>query len=330
MCGSVAYGLAQRPAGVLVAALLLGLGVGGNAAWFTMLAESVDDELRPVVFGANLMMVNIALGLGGLVGGIALQSSGPAGFRVLYVANALTFVLAAALLWRLREPGGTPANASTRARQLRGSEPGSRLAVLRTPGLVPVLALSVAAFLAGYSQLEVAVPGVMLKQGLGTVHVAAAFTVNTVVVVIGQFLLLPRLRHRPPLANVVGFALLWSLGWCALAAVTLSDMVALSTVLGSLCLGLFALGECLYAVTLPTMVNALATDANRGMVNGLYTMATSVGFFAGPLVSGQIFVVAGPRSLAVALAVGCGAIAAVAVIVGARASRAVALEPVYV
>jgi MFS family permease len=318
--GTFLYGVAREPRDILLAAFLLGVGVGGNSAWYTMLAESVTESQRSVLFGTHLMVINATLGLGGLIGGLVVHSGTPMSFRILYLANGATFILAGALMWAVSgtaELGDRADHTGTdRAdADLAGIEDSGRqfgfgyLAVLRTRGLWPLLLLALLAFLVGYSQLEVAVPGVMLSQGLGTMAVAITFAVNTAVVVLGQFFLLPRLHHRSQLSNVIGVALVWSVGWFALAAVTFAGTSAFSVVLGCLCLGLFAMGECLYGITMPTMINAVATNSNRGRVNGLYSLATSIGFFLGPILSGQLLVDAGPRVLAVALACACAAMA---------------------
>lgn len=333
--GSVTFGLATGPVWIMFAAALLGLGVGGNSAWFTILAESVPDDQRPVVFGANMMAINVALGLGGVLGGLAVVAGGPGAVRWLYLCNACTFLASGLLTWwaGARRADAAPDHAGLSTAAVRpgrastsgaGTGVGGYLDILRSPMTRGILLLALLAYAIGYSQLEIAVPAVLLGGAdADAFGLSAAFAANTAAVVLGQLVLLGRLRQRSASANSVAFAALWTVAWLVLLASGAVGGSIVPVVLGCLCMVIFGLGECFYGVSLPTLVNREARDDNRGRVNGLYTLMTSVGFVVGPLGSGQVLATFGPSALAATLA-GCGGLLVLALLVRIRRRRALA------
>jgi hypothetical protein len=69
-------------------------------------AEVAAPEELDRWFGLSRVLVNAGLGAGGLLGGLAATTLAIAGYQAIIVLNALSFVLAAGMLTRLRMPSG--------------------------------------------------------------------------------------------------------------------------------------------------------------------------------------------------------------------------------
>lgn len=350
MLGTLAYSIASTMPMIFTAAALLGLGLGGNAVWFTLLAESVPPGLRPRVFGLNLLAVNASIGLGGLISGLVVRGLSESSFRLLYVANALTFVAALALirsaipLVKAARPVAVPVSVHSGgveevAPATSGQEPaalhepaasdgpdatkassGSTYwALLRDRRLAPVLALVALSFTVGYSQLEGGIPAALVGGGhVSPTQLAIAFGVNTVAVIVSQMVLQSRLEKASARVNAMAIGLIWGLTWVCTAAALRADAGVPALLWLALGLVVFAVGECVFAVTVPVLVNSVVDDDSRGRANGLYSVMMSVGFFVGPLLAGQLLVEGSALVMAATLGGACFAVAVLAALVVPR------------
>ncbi|MFF7674954.1 MFS transporter [Actinacidiphila glaucinigra] len=311
--GLTGYAFADRSWHFLVSAALVGFGVGGSAAWNTLLADSAPDEKHPVVFSLNFTCVNASIGLGGLVGGAVVSAADPFSFRALYLADALSCLVAALLVARRGRHRSSAEAARTGA--AGSTPPGGRArtsyaVVLRSPAFVVVLVTGAGLFFTTYAQLEAGLPAFLTTDtALGADHLAVLFAVNTGGVIGTQVLLHQVLTRLHPAHAGAAAAALWSVSWLfVLGAGRAGDR---STQFALLITGmvLFAVAETFYAAGIPTLVNSLAPPGARGRFNAAYGMSTSTGYIAGPLAAGVL--VGGGRGPAfiTALAVACGLLA---------------------
>src|SRR3954452_22943130 len=75
----------------------------------SMIASVVPSGLRQRYFGLNFTLLNLGIGLGGIVGGLFVDIHHPRTFQVIYVADALSFLPAIYLLSvPLRHLSGRP------------------------------------------------------------------------------------------------------------------------------------------------------------------------------------------------------------------------------
>ena len=109
---------------------------------------------------------------------------------------------------------------------------------------------------------------------------------NTIVVIVTQLLLGELLQRRTPRQVATAAAVLWSGSWLFLAWAANVDSSAWALVCAAGAMTVFAVGEVCFATALPTLVNRFATDGRRGRYNGAYSIATSIGFIAGPAYAG--------------------------------------------
>jgi MFS family permease len=136
-------------------------------------------------------------------------------------------------------------------------------------------------FEAGFAAYTVDVAGVPAKS-LGW-----AFGANTAAIVLGQLVTLRLIKGRRRTSMLALCAAIWSLSWAVIAS---SDAVsgATSVLLVVVGLGLFGLGETLWAPVAPAIINDLATEELRGRYNALQGMTWTVAMIVGPALAGLL------------------------------------------
>ncbi|MFJ1749280.1 MFS transporter [Streptomyces sp. NPDC088116] len=308
--GTAGFALVTEVWGAVLAGLAYGLAHGAMlSVWNIVIAERTDGETRSTAFGLQFVALNAGVGLGGVLGGIFASTADPGRFQLLYVCDGLSFLVAGAVLvlaiGRQRDPvaaGKGSARASATGHRGYG-------VVLRDPGLLKVLALTVALMVVGYGQLESSIPGLVAVRGMDARIMAWAFVANTCCIVLIQFAAITRISRARPAALLAVTAATWAGCWLLLLLATVSERTALEAGLVIGALAVFAVGEALLAVALPTLVNNLAHDAVRGRYNGAYSAAMSAGLVMGPLLGGRLLADGHAWPLAVVL--GLGALACV-------------------
>ncbi|MFF0746740.1 MFS transporter [Streptomyces sp. NPDC004111] len=301
--GTASFALVTEAWGAVLAGLVYGLAYGAMlSVWNTAIARSTEGETRSTAFGLQFVGLNAGVGIGGVLGGLLASTADPARFQLLYFCDALSFVLAgAALVLALgRQPKETAAAAAE-----PGSGPRGYGVVLGDRALLKVLALTVVLMVVGYGQLESSIPGLVAVGGMDARIMAWAFVANTCCVVLIQFTAVTRISRTRPAVLLAGTSASWTGCWLLLLLATTSEGTAAQATLTIAALAVFAVGEALLAVALPTLVNTLADDRVRGRYNGAYSAAMSTGLVLGPLLGGWLLTGGQPWLLSVVLGAGC-------------------------
>ena len=281
----VAYTFVTSVPAALGAASLFA--VGGSAFWpagATLMAQLVGEKLRQRAFGVQFMVLNLGIGIGGLVAGIVVDTHDPGTFQALYLGDALTFVAYFAVVATLRGYGGPPVHDE-------GAAPpeGSYRDLLRDHALLRLVLVSLVMLACGYGAVEVGFPAFSTTQaGVSPRVVAFGYVGNTVLIVLGQLLVLRLLqgRSRSRLLALVG--VLWAASWVVLglAAVVPAGWAAVALVVVSP--SVFAVGETIWQPVAPAIVNDLAPDHLRGRYNAVGSLTWNVAGVAGPLLAGLL------------------------------------------
>ncbi|MFF2039448.1 MFS transporter [Kitasatospora sp. NPDC058170] len=307
--GLAGYAAAGQGWHFITAAAVVGLGLGGSAAWNTMLAGSAPSAQHPAIFSLSFTGANVSLGVGGLLGAAVAAGSSHLAFRGLYLADALSCLLVGAAFLRpalLRAAG--PAGGRPTAGP--GADGTSYAVVLRQPRFLLLLVLGGLLFCVSYAQLESGLPARLTSGlGIGPAALAVLFAVNTGGVLLGQVFLHKQLSAVRPARLVATAAALWAVSWAAIqAAGSVAGGTARFTVLLA-ALAVFAVGETCFAAGMPTLVNALAPADARGRFNAAYSMAISAGFILGPLTAGAVIGSGGGSGFIAGLSATCLALA---------------------
>jgi MFS family permease len=311
--GNLLLAFATTPWVAAVALVLVGINFGISfPAFNALIAAVVTGELRQQYFGINFALVNLGIGVGGIIGGLFANVDEPSTFTAIFVGDAVTGLIPMALLLGpLRHVHGRAVAPDD------GSVPPTvgYLAILREPAVRWLAALTFVGSFIGYGQHEAGVPGyARVAAEVSTRTVGLAFAVNTAVIVLLQFAVLKRISGRRRTRLLIVMAAIWGTSWLVLgiAGAFPGGTVAIAGVLAFM--GVFALGETLLQPTVPAMNNDLAADHTRGRYNAISAAAFQGGAVAGPVAAGFLLDHdLGPAYIGL-MVLGCLAIAGMALV----------------
>lgn len=312
IAGNTILAFATTPAVAALALVLIGFNFGVSwPAFNALIAAVVTGELRQQYFGINFALVNLGIGVGGIVGGLFANVDRPETFTAIFLGDAASGLIPLALLLRpLRHVHGR-ASAPT---EESGSAVGY-LAILKEPAVRWLTALTFVATFIGYGQLEAGVPGFARQAAeVSTRTVGLAFAVNTAVIVLLQFTVLSRIAGRLRTRVMIVMAAIWAASWLVLGVggVLPGGAVAIASVLGFM--AVFALGETFLQPTVPAMANDLASDHTRGRYNAISAGAFQGGAIVGPVAAGFLLDHDLTSTYIAMMVVGCAAIAVMALV----------------
>ncbi|HET8560623.1 MAG TPA: MFS transporter [Marmoricola sp.] len=299
---------------VQVAALGMVLsGIAFGVSWpasQTMIAHVVPSGIRQRYFGVNFTLLNLGIGIGGLIGGAYVDVHRLWTFQTIYLVDALSFLPGLYLLLvPLRHIAGRAEHD-----EQTDVRPSYR-EVLRLPAMPALLVLTFIASFVAYAQLNTGMPayaraiGKVSTQGLGV-----AFAANTLVIVLLQLVVLQRIEGRRRTRVMGVMAVIWAVAWLLMGASGMVPGTWGATLLIAGCASVFALGETLLQPTAPAMTNDIATDRLRGRANAISSAAFQLPMVLAPPASGWLIGHdLGPEYVGL-LVVGCAAVAAIAVL----------------
>lgn len=291
--------------------LALALFSSGNSATHpamtALLARLVEPARRQRAFGWQFMLINAALGTGGLIGGSMISLAELGSFQRLYALDAASFAANALVLASL--PRGTGLLGAGAAESSGSSAAGGSAAaggwrrVLADRAMRRYVVLSTLLLTFGYSQIETGFSAYAVDvAGVEPRVLGWAFGANTATIVLAQLTSLRYVdgRRRSAMLSLTGA--IWALSWAvvAVSALVPGPAAAICIVGG---LALFGLGETVLAPTAPALVNELAVEDLRGRYNALAGLTWTVSMMAGPAV-GALLIGTGHAGVWVAATVG--------------------------
>jgi len=269
----------------IVATTLMGVSGVTWPAFNAMVAAIVDGPLRQQYFGVNFALVNLGIGIGGIVSGFLTNVDRPGTFTAIFLADAAcALVPLGLLLWPLRHVAGRPEQAPDGRPAVAGA---GYLTILRKPAVLWITALTFLTSFVGYGQMEAGFPAFARQVSeVSTRTIGFAFAANTAVIVGMQFLVLRFIDGHRRTRVFLALVGLWSAAWLLLGATGLvaGTMAAAAGVI--VFHVLFGLGETMLQPTVPAMVNDLASDRDRGRFNAVSAGAFQIGAITAPVVAG--------------------------------------------
>lgn len=272
----------------------------------SMIATIVPSGIRQRYFGVNFTLLNLGVGLGGLLGGALVDVDRLWTFQAIYLIDAVTFLPALALLLGpLRHVAGRPERTHEEAAPTYAE-------VLRLPSVKMLTVLTFVGSFVAYAQLNTGLPAfARAVSEISTQALGVAFAANTLVIVLLQLVVLRRIEGHRRTRVVVVMAVIWAVSWALLGASGLVPGTLGASVLVAACASVFALGETLLQPTLPAIVNDLATDRLRGRSNALNAAAFQLPMVLAPPFAGWLIARDLHATYVVVLVVGCLAVALV-------------------
>jgi MFS family permease len=310
--------------------------VGHSALWsgqITILASLTGEEERQRVFGLQFTLLNLGIGIGGLTAGALVDVARPWTFQLLYVLDAIGYLVPMAILLSMPAVGRRLAD---RPGTAQAETTGGYAEVLRDRPFRRLVIFGLVLTTCGYAQIEVGFTAFATTVAEVSPRVVGwALAANTLTIVIAQLFVIRILQGRSRARALAGVGVLFAAAWLALGGAGLVDgaqalMAALGVVASA---SIFALGETLLSPVMPALTNALATDELRGRYNAMGSMIWGVSGVVGPVTAGPL-IGSGLGGAWVALVVGGSLIASLIalslrrLLTPVQDGRAVALDTV--
>jgi len=277
---------AQSVPMALLAMTLMGLSGTGWPAFNALIASIVDGPARQTYFGINFALVNLGIGVGGVISGAFVDVHRPWTFTTIYLFDAASMLIPIGLLL------GPLRHVTGRAQAPDEDDDGagsgtSYWAILRKPAMAWLILLTFLGTFVGYGQMEAGFPAFAREAShVSTRTVGWAFAANTAVIVLAQMFVIKRITGRRRTRVLLVMAAVWAAAWLLLGTTGIwpGAAYAMVGVIGFHVL--FGFGETLLQPTIPAITNDLAPDHLRGRYNALSSGAFQAGGIVGPVVAG--------------------------------------------
>jgi MFS family permease len=279
--GYAGYAFVEHPWQGFATAAITGIGNGSFwPAQSTLIAALVTPEKRTPAFAMQRVVMNLGIGLGALTGGLIASTGDARSFQLLFLLDALTFVVYLGVLWALvPEP-------DHHVRAQGGRPPGGYGAVLRNRAFVGWIAINTMFIFAGFAGLDLLPVYAKNHAAVGERAIGIVFLVNTLVIVALQLPVAKLTEGHRRMRTLAVLGAVWALAWALvpIAGIWLTGFAA--AVLLAVAVGVFGIGECLHGAVAAPLVADLADPPLLGRYMALSALSWQVGFALGPAVGG--------------------------------------------
>ena len=259
---------------------------GQSAMWPSQ--NAISTELTPVhlrerIYGVQFAMLNLGIGIGGLISSLAVTLDNARSFELLFFGDGISYLvyLVAVLLL------GNVGRRTKKERAENAARDQGWREVMADKTFVKFWFVAIAAIFFGYSQMEVGYTAFSTTiSGMQPRDLAWAYATNTLLIAFLQLWVIKKLEKTKRNKAVALAAVIWSFAWVSLAVSGLINNGALIFVIG--CQFIFAIGEMVWSPILPSVVNQLAPDHLRGRYNAAATNTWQIAMVAGPAVAGTL------------------------------------------
>ncbi|HKH30863.1 MAG TPA: MFS transporter [Gaiellaceae bacterium] len=275
--GFAGLAFAHTPLQALVAAAAAGIGNGGlQPSQSALLASLAPPEIRHRASAVSRVASNLGVGLGGALGG-AIAAYGLNGFVVLFLLNALTYLLYAAILLIGVRDDVRPAPVA-----------GGYRIVLRDRPFIRLALINVAVIAVGWGVFSWIVPAYALSEiGAGTRLIGVLVLANALTVVVAQIPVAKLAEGRRRAATMATGALAFVGASLLVAGAGLVELrVAAGVLLAAVIV--VGIGECLHTTVLMPLVADLAPAPVRGRYMAVAALSWWFGLALAPTLGAQL------------------------------------------
>ena len=258
-------------------------GTGSGAFWpsqGTLLSALTPADRRPAAFAQQRVTMNLGIGLGGLVGGLIASTSDPSSFTILFILDAVTFLVFAAILTRVPAPKIEP--------HAHGSARGYAAVFRDRPfrSFILLNTLFIAASIAIFSELF---PVFAKNQAsVSEREIGLIFFLNTALIVLAQLPVAKWQQGKRRMSALAAMAVLFAITWMLVLFGALTLEAGAATALFAFAFSIFSLGECLHGTVQGPLVSDLAPRPLLGRYMAMSSSSWQVGFIIGPAVGGFV------------------------------------------
>ncbi len=263
---------------------LTAINVAGQAIWpsqSVILTRVTPEKDRSKIFGLNFMLLNLGLGLGGLIGSLIIQTGSLRSFQWMYWIDGATFLVYLSIILTLHGEG-----VGKYEPQAHEPKQGSYRDLFKIKPLVLLGFGGIILFTFGYGVIQAGVP-IFATQflGLSPKWLGLIFGVNTIAIFTLQPLVMRILERYSKYNALIAIGVIWSSSWIFVGISPALPLIASGI---ALCISqlIFAVGEMVQAPVIPTLANELAPENIRGRANALMSLQWSISGVAGPAITG--------------------------------------------
>ena len=263
---------------------LTAINIAGQAIWpsqSVVLTRVTPEEHRAKIFGLNFMLLNLGLGLGGLISSLIIQEGSLRSFQIMYWVDGATFLIYLGIILTLHGEG-----LDKYVPQAHEPEQGSYRDVFRIKPLMLLGSGGIILFTFGYGVIQAGVPIFATQYlGLSPKWLGLIFGVNTLAIFTLQPFVMRVLERYSKYNALIAIGIIWSSSWIFVGISPLLPLIASGL---ALCVSqlIFAVGEMVQAPVIPTLANELAPENIRGRVNAFMSLQWSISGVAGPAITG--------------------------------------------
>ena len=279
------------------------INIAGQAIWpsqSVILTRVTPVKDRQKIFGFNFMLLNLGLGLGGLISSLIIQRGDLLSFQIMYWVDASSFLLYLVIVLSLH---GENVN-----RYIPKDDEPQQGSYRDLFAITPLILLGIGGitlFTFGYGTIQAGIP-VFATQflGLSPKWLGIIFGVNTISIVVFQPLVMRIIERYSKYAALIAVGLVWALSWLFVGVAPFLPLFASGIAL-SLSQLVFAVGEMIQAPTIPTLANELAPEHIRGRANAWMSLQWSVSGVLGPAITGLMLGANLARAWVLVMFIGC-------------------------
>jgi MFS family permease len=258
--------------------------VGNQCIWpaqMVILTRVTPEEDRSKIFGFNFMLMNLGLGVGGLLSSVIIREDSLFSYQVMYLIDGSTYLLFLLIILGLDTP-------HARRYVAKENEPqsGSYRELFKIRKLTYLSLAGIILLTFGYGPLQSGLPIYATQYlDLAPNWLGIIFGVNTFAIVAFQPIVLKILDRYSKYTALVSVAIIWALSWLV---VGVSPYLSLLMSGIALCLSqlIFAFGEMVHAPTSPALAQELTPEHIRGRASALISLQWGISGIAGPAIAG--------------------------------------------
>lgn len=263
------------------------INIAGQAIWpsqSVVLTRLTPEKDRQKIFAFNFMLLNLGLGLGGLISSLIIREGVLLSFQILYWIDGATFLVYLAIILTMHGEG-----LDRYIPEAHEPQGGSYRELFAIKPLMLLGVGGIILFTFGYGVIQTGLPLFATQYlDLSPQWLGVIFGVNTLSIVLLQPYVMRRIASYSKYNALISIGIIWAISWIF---VGLSPWLSVLASVAALSLSqlIFAVGEMIQAPTVPTLANELAPEHIRGRANALISLQWSVSGVAGPAITGLMF-----------------------------------------
>lgn len=254
--------------------------VGAAGIWApqtTMMARMVPEDFRQKLFGLHFMMLNLGLGVGGLISSLIVDINIPESFTRLFILDAFSYLVFFLIVYTLRQAGGPIPNEDQK-------EDEGFKEILKDKAFMKIQGVKLLLLTCGYSALDAGLPPLLTEYGgLNINKLGPIWAINTGVIVLGQIFVINKLQGRSRTKSIAVIGSIWAFSWAIIGFGVSVEKALIGAMIG---VGVFAIGEMVWSTIGSSITNDMAPEHLRGRYNSTDSLVWVTAAAIGPAVSG--------------------------------------------